>query len=75
MMNIVSIVGSLLCLDTIHVEAFCYLLSIIPLKQLSGYSYWRTFLKIIAAFVLLFIAIIVISFIGAIIFGMLYTAG
>ncbi|MBR5656035.1 MAG: DUF3667 domain-containing protein [Prevotella sp.] len=75
MMNIASTAGGLLCLDTIGVESFCYLLSIIPLKQLSGYSYWRTLLKIIAAFVLLFIAIIVISFTGAIIFGIFYTAG
>lgn len=38
-----------------------YILTFIPLKQFSGYSYWRIFLNCIVAFVLLFGAIFVVS--------------
>ena len=75
MMTIISTAGSLLCLNSIHVESICYLLSVIPLKQLSGYSYWRTLFKIISAVVVLVIGLCLIGFVGAIVFGYFYTAG
>lgn len=35
-------------------------LTIIPLKQMSGYSWWRTILKTIAAFTIMFVLLIVL---------------
>lgn len=36
------------------------LLLLIPIKQLSGYSYWHTFLRIVLALLLFIVAVIVI---------------
>jgi hypothetical protein len=38
-----------------------YILTLIPLKQLSGFSYWRVALNCIVAFILFFVAIFIIS--------------
>ena len=67
MMNIVSIIGGILCLNVYGWETVCYALSIIPLMQLSGYSFWRTFWKVVCAFTILMLAIIIIAFIVGII--------
>ena len=42
-----------------------YILTLIPLKQLSGFSYWRVALNCIVAFVLFFVAIFIITLIGS----------
>ena len=64
MMNIVSVIGGILCLNAYGLETVCYALSIIPLMQLSGYSFWRTLWKIVCAFTILMASLIIISFIG-----------
>ena len=50
MLNIYSIICSLLCFNQL-VEVFLYPLAIIPLKQLSGYSYWSTIWRVLVAFI------------------------
>lgn len=67
MMNIVSVIGGILCLNVYGWEPVCYALSIFPLMQLSGYSFWRTLWKVVCAFTLLMLAIIIIAFIVGII--------
>ena len=57
---IASIICGLLCLG-IGIEMLCYLLPIIPLKQLSGYSYKRTMVKVILAIIILFVSIILVT--------------
>jgi hypothetical protein len=57
MMTIINSVGSFfLPGNTTMIELLTYALSIIPLKQLFGFSYKRTIAKLIGAFVLLTIA-------------------
>ncbi len=57
MMTIITSVGSFfLPGNTTMIELLTYALSIIPLKQLFGFSYKRTIAKLIGAFVLLTIA-------------------
>ncbi len=57
MMTIITSVGSFFLPDnTTMIELLTYALSIIPLKQLFGFSYKRTIAKLIGAFVLLTIA-------------------
>ena len=59
MMSIYQCSCGILCLgDSSQVIAMA--LSIIPLKQLSGYSYWRTFFKIVGALALLVIPFILL---------------
>lgn len=57
---IASIICGLLCLG-IGIEMLCYLLPIIPLKQLSGYSYKRTMVKVLLAIIILFVSIILVT--------------
>ena len=42
-----------------------YILTLIPLKQLSGFSYWHVALNCIVAFILFFVAIFIITLIGS----------
>ena len=51
MTNIYSIVYTFFC-GNMYYETLISLLAIIPLKQLSGYSYWRTIWKTLLAFIL-----------------------
>ena len=61
---IASIACGLLCLS-VGIEMLCYLLTIIPLKQLSGYSYMRTIINIILALVLLFVVSLLVAIAAA----------
>ena len=59
MMTIISTVGSFfLPGKSTAIELLSYILSIVPMKQLFGFSYKRTIAKLIGAFVLLTIAVI-----------------
>ena len=51
MITIYSIVTNFFCLN-LGVDVALYVLTLIPLKQLSGYSYWRVLWNCIAAMVL-----------------------
>ena len=61
LMTMASIVCGLFCLG-INVEFLTALLSLIPLKQLSGYSYKRTLLNVVVAF-------IIVCVVGALLVG------
>jgi hypothetical protein len=67
MTEIYSIVAEFFCLNMIF-ETFLLLLIVIPIKQLCGYSYWRTLLNfllaLIAFFGFIFVAIVIITFVG-----------
>ena len=60
MLDIYSIVLSFFCINFIA-ETFIYVLTIIPLKQLSGYSYGVTILKTLMAFLVFFVIYIILS--------------
>lgn len=59
MITIYSIVADFFCFNY-AVDMCAYTLLLIPIKQLSGYSYWRTFLRIVLALLLFIVAVIVI---------------
>lgn len=64
MLSVYSIVFNFLCLSP-TVEVATYALSVVPLKQLSGYSYWRTVLYMLTAlivFAVLFFLLVFLSF-------------
>ena len=71
MLIIYSIVCSFLCLP-LPLEGYTYFLALIPLKQLTGYSYWRTALKSLLAIIIFFATVmllfVLIGAIGAIIY-------
>ena len=58
MYTIYSIVFDFFCLSELSSRSI--ILTLIPLKQMSGYSWWRTALKTVAAFVIMF-SLIVLS--------------
>jgi hypothetical protein len=59
MLLIYSIVINFFCLNPL-IEVCFSLLTIIPLKQLSGYSYGQTLLRIIAAIPLFFVIVAIL---------------
>lgn len=64
MIDIFSIVTNFLCLN-VFLDFFFLFLIIIPIKQLSGYSYWRTLLHFILALMLFFLAVFLAIFVVA----------
>ena len=60
LMNIVSTMASFLCIDLVAIGMLTPLLSIVALKQLSGYSYIRTILSLIASIVIITIACLIL---------------
>jgi len=71
LMNIVSTVFSFFCLDLSINGLLTPLLSIIALKQLCGYSYLRTILGLIASFVIISIAVMIIIVLFGIVVGIM----
>ena len=69
MMTIYSIISNFFCLP-VMVELFSYVLAIIPLKQLSGYSYWRTFINMVLALILFVIIFVFLIVVGTVIFSL-----
>jgi hypothetical protein len=69
MTTIVSIIMGLFCVNEFIEVVLCYLCSIVALKQLSGYSYLRTFLSHGIAFVTLMMACFMIAFSGVVLYG------
>ena len=69
MMNLVSTVASFLCIDLVVIGLVAPLLSIIALKQLSGYSYIRTILSLIASAIIIAIACLVLVVVVGIVAG------
>ena len=65
---IVSTIFGMLCLG-LSMELLCYLLTLIPLKQLSGYSYKRTFFNVLMAGIILMVVAILVGAVVAAIFG------
>ena len=54
MLTIYSIIPSFLCFSPkaqVMIDILCTLLFIIPIKQLSGYSYWHTIWRVVAALI------------------------
>lgn len=56
MYTIYSIVFDFFCLTKI--SSLAIFLTLIPLKQMSGYSWWRTTLKAVTAFVIMFVLLV-----------------
>ena len=66
MIDIFSIVTNFLCLN-VFLDFFFLFLIIIPIKQLSGYSYWRTLLHFILALMLIFLVVFLAIFVVAVV--------
>ena len=60
MIALYSIIFNFFCLSP-TLEMATYALTVIPLKQLFGYSYWLTVFKMLVAFVLFFIPFVLLS--------------
>ena len=71
MLSVYSIVINFLCLSP-TVEVATYALSIVPLKQLSGYSYWRTALYILIALIVFAVLFILLVFLTFAVYGILH---
>ena len=71
MLDIYSIVLNFFCLNFVA-EICIYVLAIIPLKQLSGYSYWLTIFKTLMAFLVFFVAYIALIVLISVVVGMIY---
>ena len=69
MLDIYSTTIDFFCLDY-NLAILILLLILIPIKQLSGYSYWRTLLRFILALVVFIIAIIAIILVVGVIYGL-----
>ena len=73
MVEIYSVVAEFFCLDMM-LEGFSFLLIIIPIKQLSGYSYWRTLLNFFLALIVFPVIILVAIFVVVLIISLFYTS-
>lgn len=71
MLDIYSIVLNFFCLNFVA-EICIYVLAIIPLKQLSGYSYWVTIFKTLMAFLVFFVAYLALIILISVVVGMIY---
>ena len=65
MMTIVRIIGGFFWPGNDNVDNLAFALSIIPLKQLYGYSYFKTLFKVIASFAVLIAVVSIIAIIVA----------
>ena len=71
MLDIYSIVLNFFCINFVA-ETCIYVLTIIPLKQLSGYSYWLTIFKTLMAFLVFFVIYIILSILISGVVSMIY---
>lgn len=69
MMNIVTTVFSFFCIDMVAVGLVSPLLSVVALKQLSGYSYLRTLLSVVASFVIIMIVVVILVMLLGVVIG------
>ena len=69
MMTIIGIIGGFFLPGNASIDFLAYALSLIPLKQLYGYSYKKTLFKVVSSFMLLIFAA---ATIGGIIAGLAY---
>lgn len=54
--------------------SYAIFLTIIPLKQMSGYSWWRTILKTVTAFTIMFVLFVLFVVIAVFCISMLVRA-
>ena len=71
MLSVYSIVFNFLCLSP-TVEVAAYALSIVPLKQLSGYSYLRTALYTLIALIVFAVLFLLLLFLAFAVYGILH---
>jgi len=71
MMNMVSTVLGIFCIEVSFIGLISPLLSIIALRQLSGYSYIRTILGLVGAFALIAIAVLLLLVLFGIVVGIM----
>jgi hypothetical protein len=68
MYTIYSIVLDFFCLG--RMSSYAFFLTLIPLKQMSGFSWWRTILKFIVAFVILLMLFVLLIVLGLFVIGL-----
>ncbi|UKK53797.1 DUF3667 domain-containing protein [Prevotella sp. E2-28] len=71
LMNIVSTIFSFFCVDLVIIGLLPPLLSIIALKQLSGYSYLRTIFGLVASFAIISIVVMIIMVLFGVVVGVM----
>ena len=69
MLTVIAIVMDFFCLAYFEVTLLLPLLMVIPLKQLSGYSYWSALLRTVAVFLLIIIAALAVFVAGALLYA------
>ena len=67
MYTIYSIVFDFFCLSKL--SSYAIFLTLIPLKQVSGFSWWRTILKFAVAFVIIFVLLLLLMILGVFLIG------
>ena len=67
MMNIITVVGDFFCIPTFPIVCLSVLMSLVSLKQLSGYGFWRTVFYVVVAYLSILLVIGVIIFLVAMI--------
>ena len=72
MLQLYSVISNFFCLS-IYLEMFYYLLLVIPIKQLSGYSYLSTLLRFILALFIFFFVLLIAIFGFAFAASMVYS--
>ena len=65
MMNIITVVGDFFCIPSFPIVCLSVLMSLVSLKQLSGYGFWRTFFYVVVAYLSILLVIGVIIFLVA----------
>lgn len=68
MYTVYSIVLDFFCLTTL--SSFAILLTLIPLKQLTGYSWWRTILKSFTASLIMFVLLVLLIVLSVLSIGL-----
>ena len=71
MLSVYSIVFNFFCLSPMF-EIASYLLAIVPIKQLSGYSYWRTALYILVALIVFAVLFFLLVFLSFAVYGIIH---
>ena len=71
MLIIYSIVCDFFCLDT-TVEYATQLLSVVAMKQFTGYSWWRTLVLLLIGFVVMILGVVLVMMVFSLIYTLLF---
>ena len=70
LMSVISIVLGFFCVGTTIISLIAFAMGVVALKQLSGYSYLRTFFSLLAVLLIICVAMILLIFLIVAIFAL-----